>query len=137
MVQSYSEGFPRVKGQPGDERRGVGGGVLGSGGAGDPGSGAGFGLFGLGRADQALGDLAQGGDDFLVLALDQGAAAREQFSPFIRSDLDHEFAFTLLRSAMRTAADPQFCNRLGISRQASVRQAIELWSKGALGDPPR
>ena len=68
----------------------------------------------------------------------QGAgAAREQFSPFIRSDLDHEFAFTLLRSAMRTAADPQFCNRLGISRQASVRQAIELWSKGALGDPPR
>lgn len=60
------------------------------------------------------------------------AAARETFGPDLREGLAPELAFSLLKSVIRHALDPKRCDRLGLSRPEAVRQAVELWCRGAL-----
>jgi AcrR family transcriptional regulator len=61
--------------------------------------------------------------------LDQG---RKNLIPYIRDDLDKDLALVLMQSSLRAASDPERCDRLGISRQEAVRQAIEVWVRGTL-----
>ena len=53
-------------------------------------------------------------------------------APKVQPDFDHRLAMSLLRSSIRHALDPKRCDQLGLSRQQAVRQAIELWCRGAL-----
>lgn len=46
--------------------------------------------------------------------------------------LEPALALSLLRGAIAQALDPGRCDRLGLSRQQAVRQAIELWCRGAM-----
>ncbi|MBW2315425.1 MAG: TetR/AcrR family transcriptional regulator [Deltaproteobacteria bacterium] len=61
--------------------------------------------------------------------LDEG---RKNLLPYIREDLDDGLALALMQSSLRAASDPERCDRLGISRQEAVRQAIEIWVRGTL-----
>jgi len=57
---------------------------------------------------------------------------RQNLMPFIREDLDKGLALALMQASLRAAADPVRCDRLAISRQEAVRQAIEVWVRGTL-----
>jgi AcrR family transcriptional regulator len=57
---------------------------------------------------------------------------REHLLPFVREDLDEGLALSFMNACLRAAADPERCDRLGISRQEAVRQAIEVWVRGTL-----
>jgi AcrR family transcriptional regulator len=59
-------------------------------------------------------------------------AGRHHLMPFIREDLEKELALELMQSSLRAAADPERCDRLGLSRQEAVRQALEIWVRGTL-----
>lgn len=72
----------------------------------------------FGRFQQRLRDI-----------LDDG---RRNLMPFIREDLDKNLALALMQSSLREAADPERCDRLGLSRQEAVRQALEVWVRGTL-----
>ena len=61
--------------------------------------------------------------------LDEG---RKNLMPYIRDDLDDGLALALMQSSLRAASEPERCDRLGISRQEAVRQAIEIWVRGTL-----
>ena len=60
------------------------------------------------------------------------AVAREYLAPRIHADFDVDLALSLMRSSIGQALDRKHCDRLGVSRQQAVRQAIELWCRGAL-----
>ncbi len=57
---------------------------------------------------------------------------REQLGGELREELHQKIAFQTLIAALQTAADPATCDRLGVSREQAVREAIEIWSRGAL-----
>jgi AcrR family transcriptional regulator len=57
---------------------------------------------------------------------------RERLLPFIREDLDRGLALSLMNASLRAAADPVRCERLGITREEAVRQAIDVWVRGTL-----
>jgi AcrR family transcriptional regulator len=59
-------------------------------------------------------------------------AGREHLMPFIRDDLDKDLAFALMQASLRAAADPERCDRLGLSRREAVRQALEVWVRGTM-----
>jgi len=59
-------------------------------------------------------------------------AGRQNLLPFIREDLDKDLALMLMQASLRAASEPERCDRLGISRQEAVRQAIEVWVRGTL-----
>ena len=59
-------------------------------------------------------------------------AGRQLLIPFIREDLDQGLALTLMQASLRSASDPERCERLGISQEEAVRQAIEVWVRGTL-----
>lgn len=63
-------------------------------------------------------------------------SARRSFAPEIRPSLSSAFAQALFAAIVRTAADPGFCERLGMTRRDTVRAAIDVWATGAL-DPAR
>jgi len=59
-------------------------------------------------------------------------AGRAHLMPYIREDLDKELALALMQASLRVAADPERCDRLGLSRQEAVRQALEAWVRGTM-----
>ena len=61
------------------------------------------------------------------LAIAEAHIARE-----VHDDFHLPLAMSLLKSAIRHALDPKRCDRLGLSRHEAVRQAVELWCRGAL-----
>jgi AcrR family transcriptional regulator len=63
------------------------------------------------------------------------ATARERALPDLREGLPPDLAISLLFSSVEQAADPRFCDRLGISRQEAVTHAGEIWARGALRRP--
>ena len=58
--------------------------------------------------------------------------AREAMTREFHDELHVELAVSLLKAAIRHALDPRRCDRLGVSRQDAVRQAVLLWCRGAL-----
>ncbi|MGI8925673.1 MAG: TetR/AcrR family transcriptional regulator [Tepidiformaceae bacterium] len=58
--------------------------------------------------------------------------ARAGFSRDIRPGTSPEFAQAMFLTMVRTAADPAFCDRHGMTRQSSVGRAIDLWAVGCL-----
>jgi AcrR family transcriptional regulator len=59
-------------------------------------------------------------------------AARAYLGPRVSPELDAELALSILRGAIARALDPKRCDRLGLSRQEAVRQAVDLWCRGAM-----
>ncbi|HKJ25140.1 MAG TPA: TetR/AcrR family transcriptional regulator [Myxococcota bacterium] len=59
-------------------------------------------------------------------------AGRRHLMPYIREDLDKDLALALMQASLRVAADPERCDRLGLSRQEAVRQALEAWVRGTM-----
>ena len=57
---------------------------------------------------------------------------RGQLLSFVREDLDQGLALSFMNACLRAAADPARCDRLGVSREEAVRQAIEVWVRGTL-----
>lgn len=57
---------------------------------------------------------------------------RQALVPYIRDDIDAGLALSLMNASLAAAADPERCERLGLSRQEAVRQAIEVWARGVL-----
>jgi AcrR family transcriptional regulator len=60
------------------------------------------------------------------------AFARHQLAAEIHEGLDVDLALSLLKGSVLHALDPRRCDRLGLARQDAVRQAVELWCRGAL-----
>jgi AcrR family transcriptional regulator len=60
------------------------------------------------------------------------AVARDYLAARVAPGLHPELALSLLRGAIGQALDPGRCDRLGLSRQQAVRQAIEVWCRGAM-----
>jgi hypothetical protein len=59
-------------------------------------------------------------------------AARAYLGPRVSPELDAELTLSILRGAIARALDPKRCDRLGLSRQEAVRQAVDLWCRGAM-----
>jgi AcrR family transcriptional regulator len=58
--------------------------------------------------------------------------AREALAREVDDELHVELALSLLKASIRHALDPRRCDRLGLSRQEAVREAVRLWCRGAL-----
>jgi AcrR family transcriptional regulator len=58
--------------------------------------------------------------------------ARENFTSDVRPDVSVPFAQSMFLSMVRTAADPAFSARSGMTRRDAVLAAIDLWAMGAL-----
>jgi len=63
------------------------------------------------------------------------AIAYERALPDLRPGLPPGLALSLLFTTLERAADPRLCDRLGLSRQESLRHAAEVWARGALRRP--
>ena len=81
------------------------------------------------QLDRDFPDVARRFQDRLRQILREG---REELVEFIRDDIDPGLAFSLMNASLAAAADPVRCDRLGLSRQDAVRQAIEVWVRGTL-----
>jgi AcrR family transcriptional regulator len=57
---------------------------------------------------------------------------RDVLLPFVREDLDRGLAMSFMNACLRAAADPARCERLGITREQAVREAIDVWVRGTL-----
>ena len=60
------------------------------------------------------------------------ARAQAQIACEVHDEFNLPLAMSLLKSVIRHALDPKRCDRLGLSRHEAVRQAVELWCRGAL-----
>jgi len=59
-------------------------------------------------------------------------AGHRHLLPYIRDDLDKELALALMYASLGAASDPERCDRLGLSRQEALRQAVEVWVRGTM-----
>jgi AcrR family transcriptional regulator len=59
---------------------------------------------------------------------------RQWLAAELRPDLSPALAFGFLVALLKSAADPEFCDRAGVTRAAAVDQAIDLWARSALRD---
>jgi hypothetical protein len=60
------------------------------------------------------------------------AAASRVLLPAMRDDVPKRLSTSILFSSIALAADPDRCDRLGLSRQEAVSYAVDLWARGAL-----
>jgi len=81
------------------------------------------------QLDRDFPEVSRGFQERLRAILQEG---REALVEFIREDIDKGLALSLMNASLAAAADPARCDRLGISRQDAVRQAIEVWVRGTL-----
>jgi AcrR family transcriptional regulator len=58
--------------------------------------------------------------------------ARQGIRPAMRDDVPKPLSAAILLEAIGVAADPDRCDRLGLSRQEAVMHAVALWARGAL-----
>lgn len=59
----------------------------------------------------------------------QGAAL---LRPLLKPDVDQRVAFALLNLIFTTVLEPEFADRLHISRREAIRSAVSIWAGGAL-----
>jgi AcrR family transcriptional regulator len=52
--------------------------------------------------------------------------------PMLKPEVDRRVALALLDVIFKTVLEPEFANRLGISRREAIRSAISVWAGGAL-----
>lgn len=52
--------------------------------------------------------------------------------PAIKAELDEQVALAVLRLIMNTVLQPEFADRLRISRHEAIRTAVSIWAGGAL-----
>jgi len=57
--------------------------------------------------------------------------------PHIAPEWSPEMALAILDNLIESAADPERCRRLGISRDDAIRTAIGIWRRGALDSRAR
>jgi hypothetical protein len=60
------------------------------------------------------------------------ARARSEGVKEFRDDVPPLLSASILMNSIRHAADPDRCDRLGISRQQAVAHAVDLWARGAV-----
>lgn len=53
--------------------------------------------------------------------------------PLLKPGLDERVAFALLNTIFTTVLEPEFADRLHISRRDALRTSIQVWAGGALG----
>jgi AcrR family transcriptional regulator len=63
--------------------------------------------------------------------------ARERVLPLLRDGVPTDLVLRLLIQSVQFAADPERCERLGLSRREAVEAAIDLWARGALAPEAR
>jgi len=59
--------------------------------------------------------------------------AAEWIGSAVRVDLDPQLALDLLGALVRLAVDPDRSERLGLTREQALEQAVAIWASGALG----
>lgn len=52
--------------------------------------------------------------------------------PLLKPDVDARVAFALLDRIFALVLDPQFADRLSVSRREAIRGAVSIWASGAL-----
>jgi AcrR family transcriptional regulator len=52
--------------------------------------------------------------------------------PLLKPDVDERVAFALLNSVFAMVHDPEFAERLHVSRREALRSAVSIWAGGAL-----
>ncbi|HKU43991.1 MAG TPA: TetR/AcrR family transcriptional regulator [Polyangiales bacterium] len=56
----------------------------------------------------------------------------ELLSPLLKPDVDARVAFALLNRIFSLVLDPEFADRLQVSRKEAIRGAVSIWASGAL-----
>ena len=67
--------------------------------------------------------------DVLTVRKKRGA---KLLQPLLRSDVDERVAFALLDEIFSIVLEPDFADRLHISRRDALRSAVSIWAGGAL-----
>ncbi len=62
----------------------------------------------------------------------QMAAMQQQLTPYIREDVNHDFAWSTYFMLMTSSASPKKFEKIGMSREQSVYSAFDFWIHGAL-----
>lgn len=57
--------------------------------------------------------------------------------PLLKPELDERVAFAVLNTIFSTVLEPEFADRLHISRRDALRTAIQIWAAGALAPGER
>ncbi|HET6332256.1 MAG TPA: TetR/AcrR family transcriptional regulator [Polyangiales bacterium] len=57
--------------------------------------------------------------------------------PLLKPDVDERVAFALLDTIFATVLQPEFADRLHISRREALRTAVSIWAAGALARPAK
>jgi hypothetical protein len=50
----------------------------------------------------------------------------------VRDDLPQPLAFAFLVALLGRALDPEFCDRIGMTRAQATEQAVDFWARSAL-----
>jgi AcrR family transcriptional regulator len=56
----------------------------------------------------------------------------EMLRPLLKADVDERVAFALLNQIFTLVLDPDFADRLHVSRREALRSAVSIWAGGAL-----
>jgi AcrR family transcriptional regulator len=67
--------------------------------------------------------------DVINVRKQQGA---ELLRPLLKPQVDERVAFALLNQIFSTVLDPEFADRLHVSRREALRSAVSIWAGGAL-----
>lgn len=69
---------------------------------------------------------------FVIAVTGAFGRAGEWIARELRPGLSMDVAGPLLMGSIRQAADPEFCDRAGVTRREAVDTAIDIWAGGAL-----